>query len=54
MSFKGLQFVSSGLLRCLKCSLVQFVCFSEGGDNMLGCIETYGPPSTTPLDLLLD
>jgi len=54
MSFKGLQFVSSGLLRLLKCSVVQFVCYSQGRDALLSCVSTYGPPSTTPLDLLLD
>jgi len=54
MNFKGLQFVSSGLLKCLKGSVVQFACYSAGRDSMLSCINAHGPPSATPLDLLLD
>mmetsp|Transcript_32583 Transcript_32583/g.96943 ORF Transcript_32583/g.96943 Transcript_32583/m.96943 type:complete len:473 (-) Transcript_32583:328-1746(-) len=54
MICKGLQFVSSGLLKCLKGSVVQFACYSAGRDSMLSCINAHGSPSATPLDLLLD
>lgn len=54
MLFKGLQFGTNGVLKCLKCSMVEYACYSADKNHILDCINTWGPPSTTPLDLMLD
>mmetsp|Transcript_65464 Transcript_65464/g.151963 ORF Transcript_65464/g.151963 Transcript_65464/m.151963 type:complete len:512 (+) Transcript_65464:102-1637(+) len=54
MLFKGLQFVSGGVLKCVKTSLIDFLCYSIEQEHLLYCINNYGPPGSTPLDLLLD
>uniref|UniRef100_A0A7S1M3H6 Uncharacterized protein n=1 Tax=Alexandrium catenella TaxID=2925 RepID=A0A7S1M3H6_ALECA len=54
MIFKGLQFFSSGVLKCVKSSMVEYACYSADKEHLLRCVNAWGPPSTTPLDLMLD